>query len=349
MTNIYFNKAIVCFLSKIILKKLSNDHITKFRKLEKTMKNKSKIEADLKFLYFCSDNQLLPKFVNFKLYDVSAEHDNETLNFKRDLLLREIRNKEYNLIALCKESIKCVFDFSRSVKPLYFYASISFVARILAQFESDTLSRHARKLRSLYGAKVYLPENTNAVINISRYKLLPNEDKLLQKGLNFSLIAKPDPLNLKIELEKLYFDVSRHKRSNKILVTNDDDFKIKLKHFAIKSRKDNTKLELTRDEKLAMKDLRNNKDIVIQRPDKGGGVVVMDSEYYSGCLRSIVGDTNKFRQCTPNQTMIAKKKINEVVKSLKLSEPDLAKKLMCIGDFYDGHLYGLPKIHKNPT
>ena len=53
-----------------------------------------KCVADIKFINFCIKNQFLPKFVNFKLYDVSAVHESNTVNFKKQLLHREREKKQ---------------------------------------------------------------------------------------------------------------------------------------------------------------------------------------------------------------------------------------------------------------
>ena len=92
----YFNKipykAVIVLFSKIIIKRLSRDQINIFRKVKKITKSYIKVNADLKYLNFCANNQLLPRFTNFRLYDVSAENDKNTVKFKTELLNREIPN-----------------------------------------------------------------------------------------------------------------------------------------------------------------------------------------------------------------------------------------------------------------
>ena len=71
--------AVTLFYSRIILKKLTTENKTTFRKLDKSVKFSVKCDADIKFINFCIENQLLPKFVNFKLYDVSAVHESNAV------------------------------------------------------------------------------------------------------------------------------------------------------------------------------------------------------------------------------------------------------------------------------
>ena len=78
-------------------------------------------------------------------------------------------------------------------------------------------------------------------------------------------------------------------------------------------------------------------------------ILVMDSEYYNSKLSEIVSDVTKFETCPQNQTKITKDAINRAIADIKVSQPDVHKQLKITGDFYNGHLYGLPKIYKNAT
>ena len=64
-------------------------------------------------------------------------------------------------------------------------------------------------------------------------------------------------------------------------------------------------------------------------------------------LNDLIGDIRKFKECAKDQSQIVKGKINEIIKEYKSTDPALHKMLVRSGDFYDGHLYGLPKILKN--
>ena len=44
----------------------------------------------------------------------------------------------------------------------------------------------------------------------------------------------------------------------------------------------------------AMKSLRSNKDILITKPDKGSGVVILNSTDYIAKMETILCDSNKF-------------------------------------------------------
>ena len=350
---IYVFYAVCKFYSRIILKKLSPIKLSKIRKVEKDLKNLLKVKADTKYLQFCSTNQLLPKFVNFKLYDVSATTEPDTVKFKRNLLEREILKKKDLERSLLTETIQNIIELKSLCSNLEFYSSVFFLQRVCRQYSSDILLKHESKLKQLYGSPIYLPEDLNSTINLSSYPLNSNEISLLNKGLNFGLRKRPNPVNNKIETEKLFYNLEQKQNSNVITIDHKEDLKIKLKHFAIRKNIDSSRDNLTNDERKAIKSLRENPDIVIQRPDKGGGVVVMNRSDYNAKLENLISNSNKFQEITveqDKQNTKIKKKINDIAKLYKGHQTlnYVYKQLHRVGEYPNGHLYGLPKIHKDP-
>ena len=61
--NYTFRKATAILFSRIVLTQLDNEQRSAFRKAEKLTKQYTKIKSDLKYLNFCSVNQILPKFI----------------------------------------------------------------------------------------------------------------------------------------------------------------------------------------------------------------------------------------------------------------------------------------------
>ena len=114
------------------------------------------------------------------------------------------------------------------------------------------------------------------IYNFSSYELTQTEISLLLKGLNFSLL----PQKLKFEnhllpFELLYRDVINDERK-------DDDalmhWKSKIKDvglssFRLYNKKDHRFENLTEDEYEAFLNLKSNKNIIIQKADKGNSVV----------------------------------------------------------------------------
>ena len=45
-----------------------------------------------------------------------------------------------------------------------------------------------------------------------------------------------------------------------------------------------------------LRNLRKNKDIVITKPDKGNGDVILDRKFYDSAIQEIISDTSKFER-----------------------------------------------------
>ena len=129
---------VVRFYSRIVISTLSQNCICKFRKVEKELKSNTKKKADLKYLQFCSTNRLLPKFVNFNLYDVSAENEPETISLKEKLLQREACKKEKEAEENIRESVKLILDLKSCLSSLKLYAVVMFLQRSLNQLSCYT-------------------------------------------------------------------------------------------------------------------------------------------------------------------------------------------------------------------
>ena len=206
---------------------------------------------------------------------------------------------------------------------------------------------HVAKWKELYGGDIFLPIHENRVTNLSSYVLSKPEFTLLNNGLNFAIPKKPSALKMKIEMEKLYYQISLDNQRNRISINNPEDLKTKLTHLAIIPVNQRPQGNLTNAEQMALKELRNNNSIVIQRPDNGGGVVVMDRTDYETKLSALISNPERFIACLPNQTSKTKTAINNIAKLYKTAHPEVYKSLLITGDFMEGHLYGLPKLHKN--
>ena len=86
-----------------------------------------------------------------------------------------------------------------------------------------------------------------------------------------------------------------------VKILENENLKTKLKCFGICHRPDNIRDPLTKYELTAVKNLKKNDDIVIKRPDKGDGVIVLNKTEYESKLKNLIRDDSKFTKCSPNQ------------------------------------------------
>ncbi|MEL7079592.1 MAG: reverse transcriptase domain-containing protein [Cyanobacteria bacterium J06582_2] len=101
-----------------------------------------------------------------------------------------------------------------------------------------------------------------------------------------------------------------------------------------------------------LRNLAKDPNIVICKPDKGHGVVILDKADYIGKMEHILNDRSKFRELLSEDpllhTLNMENKVNFRIRKLKkdgLLSEELASSLMASGT-QPGIMYGTPKIHK---
>ena len=63
--------------------------------------------------------------------------------------------------------------------------------------------------------------------------------------------------------------------------------------------------------------LKKNKDIVITKPDKGNGVVILDRKLYNHAIEEIILDTSKFKKHSEDPTMKHESSLQRCLRKLK--------------------------------
>ena len=111
---------------------------------------------------------------------------------------------------------------------------------------------------------------------------------------------------------------------------------------------------LSKEEYMALKALSRNKDIIVIRPDKGSGVVILDRSDYIRKVELILEDTSKF-DLAKNQDIFkisrtietrVRNYLRDKVYKKNLISEEVYKSLYPNGS-HIGILYGLPKCHKS--
>ena len=139
--------------------------------------------------------------------------------------------------------------------------------------------------------------------------------------------------------------------------SNLDIIKVALKEYAYSSFKKYNflkKLNLSRDEYNALKNLSSLKNIIIQKPDKENSVVVMNRDDYINWMETLISDQAKFQKLLVSEN----KDYNFMVKEKKLVDNILdtlheknvitrdIKTIFATDGSSPARLYGLPKIHE---
>ena len=215
-------------------------------------------------------------------------------------------------------------------------------------FYRDVMKTQTNKIARLLNRDIDVDEN---LLNISSYKLTFFEKLVLCRGLKFSLPQFVQPIEVKASFEKPYC---------KIEPVIADDLKeltaASLKSIALNyiQGKDSKPPKMLKE---AINSLKKRNDIIITKPDKGSGVVVMNKDEYSRLLRKAsVDDKNKFKEVSAERpkTRVRPPKyyhpLLQKEKALSLAVhkilPSAIANAVCIKGSHLAHLYGLPKTHK---
>ena len=139
--------------------------------------------------------------------------------------------------------------------------------------------------------------------------------------------------------------------------TDRDFIQGRLRDCAFTSYRDvgkNIDRNLSKEEHFALKNLVQNKDLIIQEADKGNTVVILNKNDYNLKMKKILSDTSKFQKLSIDKNKVlnhivnTENKITEVLKKLKEKQQISEKKykdLHPVGS-RPGILYGRAKIHK---
>ena len=98
-----------------------------------------------------------------------------------------------------------------------------------------------------------------------------------------------------------------------------------------------------------LKNLKNASNLIITRPDKGRGVVLMNKNEYDSKLLNILNDPSKFKRIDIEMSsciLALEDKLNRILRDIKQIITDTVYNRIYASGSKPGILYGLPKIHK---
>ncbi|XP_046860954.1 uncharacterized protein LOC124454192 [Xenia sp. Carnegie-2017] len=191
------------------------------------------------------------------------------------------------------------------------------------------------------------------VFNFSNRLITDREKEILSKGLNFSI--PPKKLNICTFLtpfEKLYNRLKRES-VNESSGFFPDSIKCKLKdiaHSGFRSYSPPPFLYSQEDLNI-LNNLKNDRTILITKPDKGNGIVILNKDDYTKKMDTLLSDTTKFQPLNGDPVKVTLQRENQVksllkkLKDAKSIGQETYKELYPTGSRI-GILYGLPKIHK---
>ena len=209
---------------------------------------------------------------------------------------------------------------------------------------------HNRKLLRL-GIDLEKKVDKNKVIfNLSDRILTEEQKDALALGLDYCMpLSSIKRSQFFLHFEKLCYTLKNspiykntwHNITNSISTIANDSFRL-FKRQQTETQDPNPLLP-------PLKSLREDKNIIITKPDKGRGVVILNRNDYHNKLQTILDDRSKFKEINtdaPTHLLKMEDKLNRLLRSIKTSIGEAVYNTLTISGSVAGYLYGLPKIHK---
>ena len=280
-------------LTEIITSRYGRETLKLFRNLEKDDWKFKKNNIDINFLETCKENSLTPKFLNFKLYREDIRNTEQYNKFQHLFLDEEIDSKLSSKIRLENNRENSINLLRQSTSWLDFNHFINIINSNCEKKLRKAEETHYKKwfnLGLLYRVKRLNPQKL--IFNLSNKILTSDEIDCLCHGLKFALPPKKiNYYNWFLSFEKLSFKL----KNLPIFDSTADGFNMVrsgLKSIAFKyfySYKPplnylHTKFYDT------LQNLRRDDNIIILKPDKGNGVVILDKADYTQKMNDILDD-----------------------------------------------------------
>ena len=307
---------------------------------------------DIVFLQNCKAQNVIPKFLRFKLYKRCLHNSTLYLvvSWQHKLLVNELKSKRRTL-----EHLKLkIVQLLQEVNNTFSNFDCVYLHRVLddsvTRFTNKTRSTHSKKLKHL-GIDTNLDPVDSVIFNYSSITLSPRIKILLSFGLDFGLPV------FKLDFFKYFLCFERLVNcSKKFQCTNFTEFTECIRNISVKYFHNFKPYKvfsaiIDKSDISLLKQFALNKNIIVSRPDKGRGVVIINKCDYISSMLKIISDTTKFKVINDNINVYSLKIEDQVnrfllkLKKLNLISDDNYNKLHVSGSG-PGVLYGLPKIHK---
>ena len=319
-----------------------NTGIGQFRKFEKLCTKTEKAEADILFLKNCQLFSVYPKFVTFRLPNV----DTSDIKAIRKRLLRSAlqkRIKEKN--QLQKERTKLENEFRSTITWFDWLILKNAVKKNVQSALKKATKTHEKKLQNLTKNNITPFHHNEIIKNLSAFPLTQDELDILKHGLNHSI---PPKRLIKSDILTTFEMVHRCMKEDLKEGKDPAALKAELAHMANCYYYNYTPSRNTLQKHNILTRLKKNSQLVILKPDKGNGVVVMNRVDYDTAIYNIINDTSKFKKLSKDVTKLREGQLQRFMRKLKSNSifNESNYKSIYPSGSNPARIYGLPKMHK---
>ena len=307
-----------------------------------------KAELDVKFLLRCRDAKVYPVNVKWKI--LRKYNPKERAKYYERNLRKSIAEKNDYLRTLRKENDRMNTDFRNSFTWMKYTIFKLSIKRLLEKEKAKTIERHNKKLDKLIVKKALqdgVQRNPNKIItNLTGEELSKEEIDVLTLGLKHGIAMRPKEEEIIPVTEAFYARLSDLKIIKDTHMAS-ERIKNALRSFAYNMMEIDDRRFFT-DSKM-LKIIRNLKErMVIVKPDKGMGIVLIKKCDYINSLESIFNDESKFKKVDHDPTLTRigtiKAYINTMMNRGEITDQE--KRIMRPKGAVRARARGMPKTHK---
>ena len=163
--------------------------------------------------------------------------------------------------------------------------------------------------------------------------------------MQFGFPEKTKFVNYYLPFEKFLQQLSR----TKVNIEQFEEISAKVKSLAQEGFKVNPKNNNSKPFRKTLERLSKDDTLIICKPDKGKGIVILNKSDYLTKTKEILQDETKFKVLNGDWFKIILKledKLNRLLRIIKVKLPDSVFEFLFASGSLPGVLYGLPKIHK---
>ena len=306
--------------------------------------NLSKAELDLNFLGNCQSFNVFPKFLSFNLPNTNRR---DTITIRKQLLRSAIakRSKEHRKLIHVRDQLATrVQGILNSVD---FYILNRTLHHNVTKATTHVVGHTIRSSQISHATSLSLSHLLNeTVTNVSSHSLTSEQLNILKFGLTHSI--RPPKIN---ESDVFTcFELINHTMAKKLRDTKQAGKLVadlsRLAHNYVSSYRptieDLKKLRV-------LKEIRKNKNIVILKPDKRNGVVVLNRSDCDQGILKIINDTSKFRPIKEDPTLLREGRLQRLLRKFKKDGhlDDVVYENIYPKGSQQERIYGLPKMHKD--
>ncbi|XP_052739858.1 uncharacterized protein LOC112042946 isoform X2 [Bicyclus anynana] len=321
----------------------------KVKQFARLRSKRVKLECGLRFIVQCRNNHVVPKFARIKPVKCFMDYESFFHTANQKLLRRVIRdyhckitqinNTLYELhlqlTGILDQDLWDAVDTMTYNRSNNIRRSSEYVHNKKLEYLTADSRTKANKQHHLCDYPRCTTQSDAAVINLSSVTLNENGLNALGKGLNFALTPRNIPMeSIVCSIEDAIF-------RNKIPTRDAECLRQDIATFLRRAKLPPS--NMSRSDRAALMEIRNNEDILILPADKGNATVIVDTDAYENKINHLLSDTTTYKKLNHNPTT---RNTNKIIKLLQsINDKNLLTKLRPCNPT-SPKIYGLPKIHK---